>query len=81
MSDRTTDTERPLLRVVRGEPTPDELAALVAVVTMRRQKQDATDEPMSLWCDRTPLLRRPIHAGPDAWRAAAREGARTRADW
>ena len=30
------EPQRPLLRVVRGEPTPEELAALVAVLTARR---------------------------------------------
>ena len=61
---------RPLLRVVRGEPTAEELAALVAVVTARAS---AVPEPAgppapSRWG--RPVLRSPLHPGPGAWRAS-----------
>jgi hypothetical protein len=62
---------RPLLTVVRGEPTPEQLAALIAVVAARASA-GAPDEPApqrSLWS--RPVLRTPLHPGPGAWRASA----------
>ena len=60
---------RPLLTVLRGQPTPEQLAALVAVVAARA----AVDEPVpprerSLWA--APVLRSPLSPGPGAWRAS-----------
>jgi len=65
--------ERPLLAVVRGAPTVEELAALVAVVFGRSAAGDAADSPStpSHWVDRGGSLRRPIVAGPGAWKASA----------
>ncbi|KIH97039.1 acyl-CoA dehydrogenase [Streptomonospora alba] len=77
----TTDPSRPppapFLRVVRGEPTPEETAALVAVLTARaRAARAAGDEqapgPPSGWRDRSRLLGLPPAPGPGAWRAAYR---------
>ncbi|CAN5488417.1 acyl-CoA carboxylase subunit epsilon [soil metagenome] len=65
------ETERPLLRVVRGEPTHEELAALVAVVAARASVapgRSSGDD--SVWSDRGRLVRAPLHAGPGAWRAS-----------
>jgi hypothetical protein len=62
---------RPLLTVVRGEPTPEQLAALIAVVAARASAA-APDEPppqRSLWS--RPVLRAPLHPGLGAWRASA----------
>jgi hypothetical protein len=62
---------RPLLSVVRGAPTPEQLAALVAVLTARASAGDGTaDAPApSLWSQ--PQLRAPLATGPGAWRASA----------
>ena len=67
------DRQRPVLRIVRGEPTAEELAALVAVLTARAaaHPKAAPPEPPSAWTDRAALLRKPLHPGPGAWRAAA----------
>jgi hypothetical protein len=76
-----TPPARPLLRVVRGEPGPEELAALVAVLTTRAAtpRGEQEREP-GLWADRGAALRPPLHPGPRAWRAAALPpGTRTRA--
>jgi hypothetical protein len=69
-------TPRPLLRVVSGEPTPEELAALLVVVTARSgaSVEPAGPEPPSPWTSRRALLRRPLHPGPGAWRASALPG-------
>ena len=70
MSEEQSAQERPLLRVVRGNPTPEELAALVAVVSTRGTG-GGDPEPAaapSLWS--RPQLRAPLSAGAGAWRAS-----------
>ena len=61
---------RPLLRVVRGEPSPEELAALVAVLTARGGAAPA-EAPAAprLW--RTPLRPALPLPGPGRWRTSA----------
>jgi hypothetical protein len=64
---------RPVFRVVRGDPTPEEIAALVAVLAARGGDDDAPGQPRSVkngWPDRSRLLRRPLSPGPGAWRAS-----------
>jgi len=72
MSDEPGDEQRrPMLRIVRGEPTDEELAALVAVLAGRAAAPRAPgSEAPSVWRDRAALLRRPLHPGPAAWRSA-----------
>lgn len=68
-----SDEDRPLLRVVRGTPDDDELAALTAVVagmSGRAQRTPAAAPQRSRWADRSALVRRPLPFGPDAWRAS-----------
>ena len=56
---------------VTGSPTPEELAAALAVLTSAGTAvQEPAQVPVSLWNDRGSLLRRPVHPGPGAWRAA-----------
>ena len=61
---------QPLLRVVRGDPSPEELAALVAVVATRATASAAELEPhvRPLWG--RPVLRPVLTPGPGAWRAS-----------
>jgi hypothetical protein len=65
--------EPPLLRVVRGDPTDAELAALIAVVAARTAVgTPATDRrtESSRWAQVRP---RPVlRHGPGAWQASAR---------
>jgi len=74
---RTTDDDqppaRPLLRVVRGDATPEEIAALVAVLAARGG-DEAPSQPRlvkNAWSDRSRSLRRPVFPGPGAWRASS----------
>ena len=66
----------PVLRVIRGDATPEEIAAVVAALLSRA----ASDAPPparpapSAWSDRSRLLRRPVHPAPDAWRRSALPG-------
>jgi hypothetical protein len=66
MSDPGTE---PLLRVVKGDLTAEELAALVAVVTARGTAV-APPKPSlrSEWGHPARMVRRPHRPGPDAWR-------------
>ena len=64
-------TEPPFLRVVRGEPTAEELAALVAVLAARAAAAPARPRPRSAWADPASRLRVPLTPGPAAWRRSA----------
>jgi hypothetical protein len=60
----------PVLRVVRGDATPEEIAAVVAVLMSSRSADDeaAAEPARSAWSDRAAFLRRPLYPGPGAWR-------------
>jgi hypothetical protein len=67
------EEQRPLLRVVRGEPTAEELAALtvvVAALSQRRARRRPT--PVGVWASFADGHRRPLQAGPGGWRASGR---------
>jgi acyl-CoA carboxylase epsilon subunit len=81
-ADATPD-QRPVLRIVRGNPDDVEIAALTAALSGLAAAKDAVAEPqrrpMSLWGDpaaavRHPAGRRPLRPGPHAWRASALPG-------
>lgn len=72
MADEEKETPRPVLRIVRGEPTAEELAALVAVVAARSGTPAPPPATIpSAWTDRSLLVRKHLHPGPGAWRASA----------
>jgi len=69
----------PLLAVVKGGPTPEQLAALVAVVCSLRQLDDESPVPEAapepepaVWG--APVLRSTPVPGPGAWRASGLPG-------
>jgi len=66
-------SERALLTVVRGLPTDEELAAVVALVTARSAASApaAAAAPRSLWGAPASAVRRPLPSGPGAWRASS----------
>ena len=79
MSETPAAVDQPVLRVVRGDATPEEVAALVAVLAARGGGVPEEPPAPSAWS--RPQPRRPLPLpGPGAWRAAARD-ARTRASW
>ncbi|WP_427135641.1 acyl-CoA carboxylase subunit epsilon [Pseudarthrobacter sp. S9] len=63
------EPENPLLSVVKGEPTPEELAALTAVVLSLGSAEPAAPERPGVrhWVRRQQLRLAP-KPGPDAWR-------------
>ncbi|MFD7077672.1 acyl-CoA carboxylase epsilon subunit [Nocardioides sp. NPDC059952] len=64
-----TAQQKPLLKVIDQNASPEEIAAIVAVFAALGSGQAPTKKPRSLWA--TPKLRTPIHPGPNAWRASA----------
>jgi hypothetical protein len=63
-----------VLRVVRGTPSEEELAAVVVVLAALRatdagpaRRPGGTDR----WSDPAARMRAPLHPGPGAWRASA----------
>ncbi|WP_326955929.1 acyl-CoA carboxylase subunit epsilon [Amycolatopsis sp. NBC_01286] len=72
VSDSVSDEVRPLLRVVRGNPSDAELAALTAVVAAASAARGpGKPKPRtSWWGDHATSLRRPHYPGEGAWRAS-----------
>jgi hypothetical protein len=71
----THEPQHPQLRVVKGEPTAEELAAIAAIVTAAASaaSADAPAPPLrGRWNDPARMHRRPLLSGPGGWRAALR---------
>jgi hypothetical protein len=69
----SADDERPVLRVVSGNPSPEELAALTAVVAASSGSAARAAAPQrGRWNDPAAQHRRMWLSGPGAWRAAGR---------
>ncbi|MDQ3989441.1 MAG: acyl-CoA carboxylase subunit epsilon [Actinomycetota bacterium] len=75
MSDNPGNEEqpRPLLCVVRGTPSDEELAALTAVLAAAASHGPADTPPPrgSAWAAPAARLRTSLRPGPSAWRASA----------
>jgi hypothetical protein len=69
------EESKPVLQVVKGEPTAEELAALVAVISARAaaqaQQSEADEERGSDWASYWRNVRLPLQHGPGRWRASA----------
>lgn len=62
----------PFLRIVRGEPSLDEIAALVAVLSSAAgSRAGAAPAPGYAWSARSRFVRVPLSLGPGGWRASA----------
>ena len=57
--------------VLTGNPTEQELAVVVSVLSSLHSVQPEQPNPPSYWSNRAGMMRRPIHPGPGAWRASA----------
>jgi hypothetical protein len=68
--------EPPVFRVVRGNPSVEETAALAVVLAAKLAAGPpaghgpARRGPASRWADRARSMRAPLTRGPDAWRAS-----------
>jgi Acyl-CoA carboxylase epsilon subunit len=65
--------DRPALRVVRGTPTPEELAALTAIVAAAGAGSDAPAPGIRRggWSDPSVRHRHELIPGPNAWRSSS----------
>jgi hypothetical protein len=64
-------SDQPVLRIVRGDATPEEVAALVAVVAaMSGPSAPPRPEPHRSWADPARRVRGDHHHGAGAWRAS-----------
>jgi len=69
VSEQDVTTDRPVLRVVHGTPSPAELAALVAVVTAMAAGADSgAERPRTSWSAPHRMVRQPLTTG--GWRAS-----------
>ncbi|TFV91571.1 acyl-CoA carboxylase subunit epsilon [Blastococcus sp. CT_GayMR20] len=66
-----TEEPRPLLRIVTGEPSAEELAALTVVVAALSQRRARRrPAPVGAWASYGAAHRRPLPVGVGGWRAA-----------
>ncbi len=76
MSEETDIDGAPVLRIVKGDPEPEEVAALVSVVSaLSSAAADAAakrEPERSEWSAHHRKLRPPHRHGPGAWRHSAR---------
>ena len=69
-TDVTDVTQRPFLQIVRGNATPEEVAALVVVIASMGGAAPATPKPRSAWAHPARGLRDVHRHGAGAWRAS-----------
>jgi len=67
------------LKVVRGNPTEAELAAVIALLTQAREEElshgtRVVREPKSSWARNAGVLRSPLTPGLGQWKAQFRRG-------
>lgn len=71
MTDPSPAERRALFRVVRGEPSDAELAALTVVLAAAASAGPPPAPPIrDRWSDPAARLRTPLTPGPGAWRAS-----------
>jgi hypothetical protein len=64
----------PRFTIVRGNPSAEEIAATVTVLTARLERVDTPGSEKTErheWSSRSRLLRDPLWRGPGGWRASA----------
>ena len=74
MASSETDfpADRPPMRLVRGDATPEEVAAVMAVLSaVSAGAPEPAPRHTSQWSSPARALRRPLSPGPGAWRASS----------
>jgi hypothetical protein len=66
--------QHPAIKITKGNPTDEEIAAVVAVLTAHAAARPATQPapPRSGWAAYWRTVRAPVTPGPGAWQAAVR---------
>ncbi len=57
---------------VRGHATPEEVAAVLALLAAAGGDAEEAERPTSRWAPRGAVVRRPLDHGPGAWRSTYR---------
>jgi hypothetical protein len=72
-AEQQAEPARPVLRIVKGEPAPEEIAALVTVLSARAAAVGDEEPPprRSEWAGHERRMRRPVHPSTGGWRASA----------
>ena len=65
------EEQQPFLRVVRGDATPEEVAAVVAVLASLQVSGGAPRRVRPEWNAPHRLVRRTLAHGPGGWRSSA----------
>jgi hypothetical protein len=65
------EPQRPLLKVLTPDATPEEIAAVVAVFAAMGGNAAAPEKPRSVWASPARRMRTTLPHGPGAWRASA----------
>jgi hypothetical protein len=74
MTGRGEDNQPPGLAIVAGNPSAEEIAAVVTVLSARMRPAAtarAGETARYGWSARSRLLRAPVRRGPGGWRASA----------
>ncbi|WP_264761871.1 acyl-CoA carboxylase subunit epsilon [Frankia tisae] len=75
-------TSPPRLRLIRGNATPEEIAAVVAFFAARAVPAESPSTVRSAWADPAQAVRSPLTTGAGSWRRSGMSpGVRTRAGW
>jgi Acyl-CoA carboxylase epsilon subunit len=70
----TESAAEPALQVVKGNPSEDELAAVLMVLKARSPGSAAADKDIDNgWSAYWRAVRAPLRPGPGGWRASGRE--------
>ncbi len=65
--------DRPLLRIVKGEPTAEEIAALTVVVAaLSLPRERPRPSPAGAWASHAATHRRALRQGSGGWQASGR---------
>lgn len=77
--DKSESSLRESLKVVAGNPSPEELAAAIAVLEAVKAEDEANalgyERPLkSTWSRNSGMFRAELAPGPGQWRAASRRG-------
>ena len=68
-----SEPTEPVLRVIKGDPTPEELAAVLAVLSAAASSPPAPERAApSGWSAYWRSVRAPLVPGPGAWRSSGR---------
>ena len=63
-----------MLRVIHGDATPEEVAAIVSVLAVRARRAAGAATPVhqpSIWADKGRMMREPLAPSLGGWRRSA----------